>query len=276
MSNAQLEDIQDEFRNMKLASILGISFDDLCELDWEIGTNESNDGLIYEYIIEFDENCPKDILVKIDGLEDGFTIRIPPWEFDEESYDCEIEWEISSSEQLKIIESHLDSVETLIDFNLDGNTQFSLLVMLHAHIVAAIESFLSSVFIREVTNSDQLTRKLIETTPEFGKRKFTLKEIYQENEKLKVTVAIYLKSLIFHKIRNVKPMYKSVLDFDFGDISWLIKAIECRHDCVHRAGYNKDNEKVNVTVESVRQLMKKCRTLSAEISSHVIENRIVS
>ncbi|MBL1433651.1 MAG: hypothetical protein COB94_009470 [Gammaproteobacteria bacterium] len=275
MSNLQLDEMQEELADMQLASTLGISLDDLYQLGWNIDANESSDGLIYEFIIEFSEGCPKDVLDKIEGFEEGLTIRVPPWEFHEESYDSEIEWEIASSEQLKIIGSHLDSVEKLICFNLDEKTQFSLLVMLHAHVVAAIESFLSSVFIHEVTNSDKLTRKLIETTLEFGKRKFTLKEIYEENEKLKITVARYLKSLIFHKIKNIKPMYKCVFEFDFGDISWLMEAIECRHDCVHRAGYNKSDEKVNVTVESVRKLMNKCRVLSVEISSHVIGNRLI-
>ncbi len=44
MSNIQLEEMQDEYFNKQLASYIGISFEDLCELEWDIDTNESNNG----------------------------------------------------------------------------------------------------------------------------------------------------------------------------------------------------------------------------------------
>jgi len=274
MSNIQLEEMQEEYSNKQLASYIGITFEDLCELEWDIDTNESNDGLIYEYIIEFQEGCSEEILDKIEELEDGRIIRLPPWVFADDSYENEIEWDIVSSEQLKVIESHLESVNNLLSFELDDQTQFNLLVMLHAHIVAAMESFLSSMFIHVVTNSETLTRKLIETTPEFGRRKFTLKDIYHEHKNLKITVAKYLKSLIFHKIKNVKPMYKNVMNFDFGDISWLLDAINCRHDCTHRAGYNMDGVKIDISIASIKELMQKCKALSSAIDSHIIKNKL--
>ncbi len=59
MSNRQLEEMQEKLANQKLASELGISYDDLLELEWDIDTNESDDGLIYEYIVTFSEESQK-------------------------------------------------------------------------------------------------------------------------------------------------------------------------------------------------------------------------
>ncbi|RUO70084.1 hypothetical protein [Pseudidiomarina salinarum] len=102
-------------------------------------------------------------------------------------------------------------------------TQFSLLAMLHGHIVAAVESYLASTFIHKVTNSEALIRKLIETDPVFSKIKFTLKEIYEKHENLPLPVASYLRDLIFHDIAKVKAMFTEVLGCDFCDITWLLK-----------------------------------------------------
>ncbi|MFG1488201.1 hypothetical protein ABMA58_02995 [Oceanospirillum sp. HFRX-1_2] len=44
MSSRQLEGIQEEQRGKKLASLLGIDYEELAELTWDIDTNESNDG----------------------------------------------------------------------------------------------------------------------------------------------------------------------------------------------------------------------------------------
>ncbi len=273
----QFDEKQEELADEKLAHYLGISIGELNQLDWELDTNESKDGLIYNYIIEFHEDSPKEILDKISDLEDGRWIYLPPQFFYEDLYEdhfeLELNWEINSTEQLTTFRSHLESVNKLINLDLDKDTQFSLLVMLHAHIVSATESFLSSTFISEVTNSDVLIRKLIESDPEFGKRKLTLKEIYERHENLKITVASYLKDLIFHRLPKIKLMYLTVLEIDFEDISWLITAIEVRHDCVHRAGFNKEGERVEITKESIKELAKNCDALCEKIAQKLLSQK---
>ena len=166
----------------------------------------------------------------------------------------ELEWYIYTQTQIGKFDTQINSVLELIDVQASSEAQFSLLVMLHGHIVAALESYLASTFIHRVTNSEDLIRKLIETDPEFSKMKFTLKEIYEKHANLKLTVANYLRELIFHKLEKVKPMFKDVLDCDFGDVSWLFTAVQIRHHCVHRAGLDKDGNRVNLSKESIRSL----------------------
>ncbi|HHX8536177.1 TPA: hypothetical protein ACVO0U_003061 [Vibrio alginolyticus] len=83
MSNRQLDDAQEEAADRKLASILGISYEELSLLTWDTDNNESNDGLVYEIIVRFSDDSPRDILDKIGGLEDGYCVRVDPSEFAE-------------------------------------------------------------------------------------------------------------------------------------------------------------------------------------------------
>lgn len=55
--------------NSRLADKLGISTDDLSKLEWDIIENLSDDGLLYNYIMEFSDNSPKQILDKITDLQ---------------------------------------------------------------------------------------------------------------------------------------------------------------------------------------------------------------
>ncbi len=272
MSSRQLEEIQEEAANNQLANKLGISYDELSELQWSTDTNESNDGLIYEYVITFDESSPIEILEKINGIDlEGRYVYLSPWD---DYYEEDIEWDIVSSEQLSALQNHLKSSLNLLNLAVvDTQTEFDLYVMLHTHIVASIEAFLASSFIHEVTNSDELTRKLIETDPEIGKKELTLKEIYKEHENIKTIVAKYLKDLIFHRLKKIKPMYMSVLDVDFGNISWLFKAVELRHHCVHRAGYDKNGNKIQISKNDIETLVKHCDTLSKEISTQIDKSK---
>jgi hypothetical protein len=167
----------------------------------------------------------------------------------------EIEWYIHTQTQIAKFDTQIRNVLEILEVEVSNEAKFSLLVMLHGHIVAAVESYLASTFIREVTNSEELIKKLIETDPVFSEMTFTLKEIYKKHEALKLTVAIYLRDLIFHKLSKVKLMFKNVLNCDFGDISWLFKAVDVRHHCVHRAGLDKDGNKVNLSKESIIDLV---------------------
>lgn len=277
MSSRQLEEMQEEAANKQLADNLGISYDELSELQWSTDTNESNDGLIYEYVITFDESSPIEILEKIDGIDlEGRYVYLLPWELysEDDYYEEDIEWDIVSSEQLSVLQNHLKSSLNLLNQAIVNNqTEFDLFVMLHTHIVASMEAFLASTFIHEVTNSDELTRKLIETDPEIGKKELTLKEIYKEHENIKTIVAKYLKGLIFHRLNKIKPMYKSVLGVDFGNISWLFKAIELRHHCAHRAGYDNDGNKIQISKSDIEALIENCDSLSKEISTQIDQSK---
>jgi len=77
MSKRLLEEKQEEMADRKLAAALGISYSELCELDYEIDENTSSDGLIYNYIVTFSSSCPSTILSKISGINDN-TVLLDP------------------------------------------------------------------------------------------------------------------------------------------------------------------------------------------------------
>lgn len=257
-------------KNSRLANLLGITEDELEQIAYDIDGDYSNDGLLYGYVVRFDDDNDPTIMAKIDGLISGSYVSLSQWDLEDPEED-ELEWELVNSEQLEMFNKQLSEIPAMLQIKTTQSAQFSLLVMLHAHVVSTLEHFLSTTFIHCVTNSDKLTRKLIETDPEFRNRKFTVNEIYAQHSNIKSTVATYLKGIIFHDMRKVKPMYAEVLACDFGDISWLFGAVRLRHDCVHRAGYDKEGKSVTVSVESINELVINCRKLAEKIDAHAHE-----
>lgn len=66
-------------------------------------------------------------------------------------------------------------------------------------------------------------------------------------------------------------MYKSVFDIDFGDVGWLFAAVALRHDCVHRAGYDKNGKEAPLTKESVISLADQSSTLIATVEEAIAQ-----
>lgn len=268
MSSRQLEEQMELEGSKQLASILGLSIDDLLELDYQISPNESNDGLIYEYVVSFNDSSPQNILDKINGLCSGNYVYLQPYELESDPYDDELNWDILSSEQFDNFVLNIEIAKQLNNLN----DNFTVFVMLHAHIVASIEAFLSSFFIHSVANNDALIRKIIETTPHFKEQKISLSDIYSKQENIKNIVGDYLKGIIFHKIKIAASLYKSVLNIDFGEIKWLTNAIATRHHCTHRAGYDKKGNRVDITQYSIDELINKSLSFCEHINSAVIAN----
>lgn len=84
----------DTGRIKNIAMSIGVKFSELEEVfDFcEIQTNESEDGLIYSYILEFDDECPKEFLNKVEGLNNGTWIYLSPNIFDEPDFENEEEY----------------------------------------------------------------------------------------------------------------------------------------------------------------------------------------
>ncbi len=65
-------------------------------------------------------------------------------------------------------------------------------------------------------------------------------------------VRAYLRSLMWHNLPKADVLYKLVLGINLfamigeAKTALLLKAVEYRHDCVHRNGYDKDGNQLQV------------------------------
>ena len=181
----------------------------------------------------------------------------------------EDEWSVIGKTRFEIFNETINASKSILNVTLPQSSYKNLWVMLYGHIVAAIESYLSSTFIEITLSADDYMRRLVESDPAFASRTFTIKEIFSKREALKDNIRQYLKKLIFHDIAKVKPMYLSVLDIDFGNVKWLFKAVILRHHCVHRAGYDKEGTEVSITKETVVELMDEAVIMVGRVESAI-------
>lgn len=187
-----------------------------------------------------------------------------------DDYWYEEEWSVVGKSRFEIFDETIDAARKILNVTLPPSSKKNLLVMLYGHVVAAVESYLSSTFIEVALSTESHMKRLVENDSEFAKRKFTIKEIFIKREELKDDLRQYLKGLIFHNIAKVKPMYQSVLDIDFGDVAWLSKAVQLRHHCVHRAGYDKEGNEVAISSETISDLIEKASEMVGDVESTIL------
>lgn len=244
--------------------------------DQSFNTDEESEKVYWHTFIC--DGCSKDYDAKIVCTLSDTDISIPNiidlrFDVTDQNEELDAISEIESTNQLEVYKKVSTDIIQLLRQQHPKESKATLNNMLYAQVVTAIEAYLSSSFISTVMNSDELIRKLVETDPELAKRQFSLKEIFTQWNDLKVTLAKYLKDLIFHDLKKIKPMYQSVLDIDFGDVGWLFKAILVRHDCVHRNGFNKDGVQNIISDENIIILVKDATHLVSYIEEYLIETK---
>lgn len=161
--------------------------------------------------------------------------------------------------------------QALLDSSHLDDPAHHVLSMLYGHIVASIEGYLYATFRELVLNDDDLSMRLVNNDNTFSDRKINVTHLFgrYKDDTHRKLIDEYLQDVLFHKIERVSFMYKKVLEVDFGKVEWLYRAVEMRHDCVHRAGFDKEGDKVELDKSTISELIEQ-----SSIFIEVIERKV--
>ena len=137
--------------------------------------------------------------------------------------------------------------------------------LLFANVIAALETFLSDTFINRVMGNDILFQRYLDTEKVFQERKYPLKDALRMVTEIKAVATKELIEMVWHNIGKVKTLYADVLQIDLGDIALLAKAINIRHDIVHRNGRQKDGTDRVISTAEITDLIGLVRGLAIRI-----------
>ena len=253
----------------EIAERLDLSSEELDELCWEVNVDQSKDGLIYGYFVNFADYTDPEILERL-GAEDG-TVYLEHSYADESDYydyEAELQWEIESETHFTIFRKTADNIASLSKLDVPKESMFSLRVMLFMHSVSAIERLLQSIFLHEVSSSEEYTRRFVECDNELKNRPMVLGKLFKAREEIEETVRNRIGEILFHNVELVAGHYEKVFGLQLGNVSWLRKAVVKRHDCAHRAGYTKGGERIELTDKDIRDFLESCKDLVNTIEVH--------
>jgi hypothetical protein len=270
---AYMEQQQQQERDERIAELLGITYEELCEADWHIEDDTNRDGMRLGYIVYFEESTPKYILENIADLDENNQVQLGPNAFAPDSV-----WEenfIDFAEFDAIIankffydsfQKEIKNARLLNELEIDAELLSVLKRQLYITAIGTLETFLSETFINLTNGSDEYFKNFIESYPKFKERKFQLNEIYKEYDNLRETAKKEMLEVIYHNLAKVENMFKSTFKIEFPDITELSKAVVIRHDLVHRNGKSKDEVDVVIEKETVSELLTQISDFVDDIS----------
>ncbi|MBA1236243.1 hypothetical protein G7Z98_17005 [Pseudomonas stutzeri] len=246
----------EEGRQETLANALGLSWDEVGQLDYEITQRISNEGLLYGYVVTFSGDSNPDVLAKIPGIDKYRSLTIAPWIF-ERSYeeDYALGAIAQNIDHRASFNSEMDSSVRLQEVIIDDHfTRQLLLRQIYISIIGALETILSDIFISKTLSSDWYLKEFVKTHPDFKSQKISVSEIFSFSQTIRERAKTVMVGVIYHKLPAVREMYTQTFSVKFPDIANLQKYILTRHDLVHRNGKTVDGKVVKINDNLVNDL----------------------
>lgn len=164
----------------------------------------------------------------------------------------------------------ISNIKSLLDLDLGELLNQNLYRLLFVNVISTLETYLADAFLNTVLPNDTLLRNFVEKNPDFHKRSLTLDRIFARMDALRDEVKGYLLDIRYHNLAKVGEMYKAALEVEFLPTSGgLFRAIDQRHDFVHRNGKTKDGKVRALKKEDVVALVNEVESFVKHINDQL-------
>ena len=154
-----------------------------------------------------------------------------------------------------------------------GRRRYLLNKLVFANFITSFEVFLSDTLINKVLSSELALGRLIERDQELTKMRFSLADVMAAPDLIKNTVKQRLRAVMWHNIEVASALYNKTFGIDIlgiigSDTPTIMKAIEHRHDCVHRNGLDANGSELDVFTQ---EYLNEIALLLYRVASQIVE-----
>lgn len=170
-----------------------------------------------------------------------------------DSFEDLIEYHNDYTAFYEVFATAIEDIRSLIILSPESKT---LARLLYANVITAMETYLSDTLKKQVLTRESIRRRFVQTS-EIFKEKLIVQDIFRKLDSLNEDIVQVIDMMSFHNLDKTAGLYKSVLNTQFPDANMadLKKAVENRHDIVHRNGKTAQGKVVSVTMEEVSSLI---------------------
>ena len=258
-------DMLEEKYNSRLASILGITTDELDILEPVIEEYAGYDETLYSYVVSFKKDSPQDILKKINRIDNNHQVWIDSWELDIQDYEDYTYTSIPYKNSHEEYQQSIINIDRLNKIKLETEELDKIVrKQIYCSIVSSLELFLYETIINLTKSNSKYVDNIIINHPRYKEPAIANKT---NSEKQKM-VKSALMNLNYHNLEKVSVYYNSAFNINFPAFEDLKKHLTgIRNDVVHRNGKTLDGDIVEITENEINELL----NLSNKLVDYIAE-----
>lgn len=184
----------------------------------------------------------------------------------------ESDWFIHTSEAKSIFDTQIQNARNLLSSGItDPNQLHSFHTMIYGYVVAAMENYLFSIFIKKIFSDPQIKTNYMSKKI---KEKFPLSDIEKSPNFVNEKLLEVLNQISFHNVGTAKDLFYEFLNHSLMtevQSQYFINCVEIRHDCAHRGGYGVDGSRTNITHEMIEELIENICDVVGNIETNIMQ-----
>lgn len=130
----------------------------------------------------------------------------------------------------------------------------TLLRWAYVNAIASMECYLFNRLMHWVSSSEDNLRAFVENFEDFKNDKISKSNIFNAINKIKFEVQQQIREILFHNLGKIKPVFKSIMGVDLGDIGELMLCVNKRHTIVHRCGLDYNGTPIEISKTDVEHV----------------------
>lgn len=146
--------------------------------------------------------------------------------------------------------------------------------MIYTNVISSMEAYLSKTLITIVMNDETYFWEFVKRF-DWEKEKINIENIKEVYDNMTIKVQTKLSEILYHNLPKVKVLYQKVLNIDIlqnhEDMAFLCRAVDIRHDLVHRNGRKNGRSEVDeyhsISISMIYDLVTHVDNMIQEIES---------
>jgi hypothetical protein len=192
-----------------------------------------------------------------------------PREYDED-YGVVVE---TSDQPLARLRERLAQSKQILSLQGDIAAQVLARRLAFASVITGLESFLWETVAYWVDEDDTSIINIVTKIPFFRDQTLKLGEIFAKRETLRNDIKAYLQDLVWHRWNQVAPLFTLGLGIESPGFKQFEDALKKRHDIVHRSGFSKTGERIDVDVAEIESLCEQIIGFASEINEKLANRK---
>lgn len=120
--------------------------------------------------------------------------------------------------------------------------------------ISTLEAYLWETVAFWAKGNRDVLKNIVKGMPALRDQEMKLGDVFDAHDSIEARVLAYLQNLVWHRFDTVAMLLRHGLGVHPPSFKTFVKALEKRHDIVHRSGHDKDGQPVVVTAEDAREL----------------------
>lgn len=201
-----------------------------------------------EYLISISDEELRDYISSHEG---SFYQGTEYWDvLKDERYSEEISWLSKERHAFENFLASINEVQSIIP----QNPSLILIKMNYSYVITLMESCLCDMLKSIVLYDDAYLKNAITKIEDLKQQKVNLFQVYSDVNIVKKMALSTLSDILYHNIPKVISIYSMVLGERKPEnitekTEFICKAVDIRHDIVHRNGYNKEGNEHELNLE---------------------------